>query len=425
MLFARGVWSVFGIRKTSLDAFRASLADKAKLAQVSQLVAIARTKFGGAPSCGINPYAEPRKDEGITSDNLAVLTDQIAKEKFSDIADSWGEFCGSDENEFALGDNQYGFWFVINDYEDVSDPKSKAEALAYREASRPFKFLSKDEKKVIEANVTASAVMARKQFPVLVDFNSETVYAASGNAEEVGMVRSTIESLEGDDFSLAWQFETPDWPSKFLGTVNDKNKFVADMTARADELTRFRPDEIEKLDDKMLESIVSNYFAMSELETGLWCGLGTPARIRIFKPSEPVSASNPSTAFSVLYQFSKAEVAAAACVFQNLDSKFDKKGNERQYRIDLFTIDVNDNVNLSDAGAAMLRGFDIPTFKREMKRAAKNRGSGLTIGEYWKEWFSAMKTAVYTFTDNVTETLKIDKDKYGLKPYEGEAAGAE
>jgi hypothetical protein len=420
MLFSRGVWSVFGIRSTSLDAFRVSLGDKNKLAAVSQLVATARTKFGGVPSCGINPYASPRMDEGLAiTDDLLRLSQQIAKEEID--ADSWVAYYGSNEQQYSLGNNQYGFWLAINEFEDVTDIKSKEEALAYKEASKPFKFLSKDEKKVIEANVIASAVLSRKQFPVLVDFNSQNVYVASGNADEVGMVRSIIGLLGGEDYSLAWQFDTPEWPSRFLATVNDKNKFEADMQTRAEELTRFRPEEVEKLDDRMLEGIISTYFAMSELETGLWCGLKAPARIRLFKPSEPVSVSNPSVAFSVLSQFDKAAVSAASVMFQNLDSRFDRKGTEKLYRTDLFTIDVNDNVNLTDAGAAMLRGFDIPTFKREMRRAAKGRDSGLSIGEYWGSWLNEMKTAVLTFCDNVTETLKIDKKKYGLKPYEGES----
>jgi hypothetical protein len=355
---------------------------------------VGKAKVDGISSFGINPYESPRLDEQEDQ----TLNSEALK----------------------LDDGVYGFWLTVNAPEDVTDPKSKAEALAYREADKPFKFLSKDEKKVIEASVVASAVLSRKQFPVLVDFPGECVYAASGNVEEVGMVRSVIEDLGARGFCLAWQYEAPDWPQRYLGAVNDKNKFEQEMTDRAEELTRFRPEEVEKLDDKSLESIVSSYFAMSELETGTWCGLKTPARIRLFKPGEPVSASNPSTAFSVLHKFDHAEVAAASVVFQALDSKFNRKGEEKQYRTDLFTIDVNDNVNLTDAGAAMLRGFDIPTFKREMKKAAKGRAGGLAIKEYWTEWLSAMKAAVLTFADNVTETLKIDKKKYGLRPYEGE-----
>jgi hypothetical protein len=421
MLFSRGVWSIFGVRAATLDAFRAALADKTLLVKKSQLVASARTKFGGAPSVGINPYADPRRDEGVTPDNLTILSDQISKDK---IDDTWTEFYGSDESQFSLGDNQYGFWVVINDYEDVTHPKSKAEGLAYKEASKPFKFLSKDEKKVIEANVVASAVMSRDQFPVLIDFNSELVFVASSNVEQVGIVREIITELGGEDYSLAWLFDTPEWPSKFLAAVVDGNKFEGPMNDRAEEMRRFRPEEVEKLDDKLLETIVSSYFAMTELETGQWAGLSTPSRIRLHKTSDPVSAAHVSTAFSVLHSFTGSATVAASVVFQSLDSRFNRKGEEKQYRTDLFTIDVNDNVNLSDAGAALLRGFDIPTFKRDMKKVLKAQVN-VPIGHYWKAWLSDMKTAVNTFVDNVTETLKIDKKKYGLKPYDGSTSEEE
>lgn len=425
MLFGRGVWSIFGVRAASLDAFKAALADQKELLKTSQLVASVRTKFGGTASFGINPFGDPRKDEGMTNlTDFTQLSAQIADQFATADAGFWKDYYGSDITEFELGDNQYGFWLVINDYEDVTDPKSKQEALAYKEATKPFKFLSKDEKKVIEANVIASSVLSRKQFPVLVDFNSELVYVASGKLEEVTMVRTIIESLAGEDFSMLWRFDTADWPTRFLNAVNDKNKFIGDMQTRADELTRFRPEEVEKLDDKMTESIISNFFSMSELETGIWAGLSTPARIKLFKPSEPISFNGPSMAFSILRDYEKAEVVAASVVFQNLESKFNKKDEEKQYRTDLFTLDVNDNINMLEAGAAMLRGFDIPTFKREMKKAAKHRETSLTIAEYWKEWLSGMKTAVLTFADNVTETLKIDKS-LGLQPFDGTTDSSE
>jgi hypothetical protein len=212
---------------------------------------------------------------------------------------------------------------------------------------------------------------------------------------------------------------TPDWPSLFLEAANERNKFHAQMKERAEELSRFRPEEVEKLDDKMVESIVSNYFAMSELDTGQWAGLSTPARICLGNSFDPVSASSPSTAFNVVENFEKTKIVAAAVTFQALDSRFSKKSDkEIQFRTDLFTIDVNDNVNNGDAGAAMLRGFDIPTFKRELKRAQKGVPDALPIGEYWFRWLVGMKDAVNTFTDNVIETLKGDKKQHGLRSYE-------
>ena len=53
-------------------------------------------------------------------------------------------------------------------------------------------------------------------------------------------------------------------------------------------------------------------------------------------------------------------------VFQNLDSKFGQRTDEEvKFRADLFTIDINDKANISDAGAAALRGFDIPQYRKK------------------------------------------------------------
>jgi hypothetical protein len=274
--------------------------------------------------------------------------------------------------------------------------------------------------------VKATAVASRRQFPVLIDFVNERVYALTTSEEEIGFLRQLLEQLGAETFNLSWQFGGYDWTTKFLNIVQKENKFVREMTSRADDLRRFRPDEIEKLEDKLMESIVSGYFAMSELETGKWAGLSTPAKIRLFAASEPSSEASVSTAFTLLSLTSEASVASAAIVFQSLDSKFNKKTDEeKQFRTDLFTIDINDKVNISDAGAAALRGFDLPQYKKDMKRHGKDRGS-LGIRDYWFEWLIAMKEAVHIFIDNVTETLQIDKD-LGLLPYtqEQEEAAAE
>jgi hypothetical protein len=108
---------------------------------------------------------------------------------------------------------------------------------------------------------------------------------------------------------------------------------------------------------------------------------------------------------------SDAEVASASVVFQELVIKNTKEG-EKTIRKDIFTIDINDNVNLGEAGAAMLRGFDLPQFKRGVKVAIKAKGR-LTIKDFWYMWLDGIHTSILEFVDNVTSTLEIDK-KYGL-----------
>jgi len=385
-MFARGSWAIFGIRTDSEDAFTQSLDN---FADVSQASAVSKAKGDSLPTNGINPFDFPRLDEGVAQP--------------------------IDSNSFRLGDHIYGFWFCLNGFEDVTDPKSKQEALAYEHAGKPFKFLKKEEKLHVDSLVAASAVASRSQFPVLIDFAEGRVYAEITGAEEIGELRRLLEVMHAVPYNLSWNFGDANWVVAFLNKVSSMNKFHKPMLDRADELRRFRADEIEKLEDKVLEGVVSGYFAMSELETGQWAGLSTPSKIKLFAASEPSAESAVSTAFTLLNLVDTAQIVSASVVFQNLDSRFNKKGEEKQYRTDLFTIDVNDKANISDAGAAALRGFDLPQYKKDMKRLAKS--GDVPVKVYWFDWLIAMKNAIHFFVDNVTETLKIDK-KLGLLAYE-------
>ena len=262
----------------------------------------------------------------------------------------------------------------------------------------------------------ASAVVCRRQFPVLIDFIGERAYALTTDVDEIIALRDILTELGVQTFNLSWVFDTPDWPGKFLNAVQTANKFPTQMAARADELRRFRKEDIEKLEDSMMESIVSNFFTLSELDTGYWAGLSTPAKINLFPVSEPSSEISVSTAFTLLNLVDEAWVVSANVVFQQLDSKFTKDGDEKKFRTDVLSIDLNDKANISDAGCAALRGFDLPRFKKDMKRHIKEKTS-LEISNYWMEWLIEMKGAVNFFIDNINETLKLNKDENGLNPY--------
>jgi hypothetical protein len=132
--------------------------------------------------------------------------------------------------------------------------------------------------------------------------------------------------------------------------------------------------------------------------------------------SEPSSEISVSTAFTLLNLVDEAWVVSANVVFQQLDSKFTKDGDEKKFRTDVLSIDLNDKANISDAGCAALRGFDLPRFKKDMKRHIKEKTS-LEISNYWMEWLIEMKGAVNFFIDNINETLKLNKDENGLNPY--------
>src|SRR5271169_4204697 len=110
MLFGRGHWAIFGIKRPEAGSF---LTSTKTLTKALQDTAIQTTKAKNVPTTGINPFAAPRLDE--TTTQLGGIED------------------------FKIGDHQYGFWLVFNDYEDVTDPASKKEQIAYTEIKRPFK----------------------------------------------------------------------------------------------------------------------------------------------------------------------------------------------------------------------------------------------------------------------------------------------
>jgi hypothetical protein len=388
-MFGRGNWAVFGIKQSTEQAVIDGLDNSHDL---SQEIAVAKAKKEKIPTFGINPFANPRADED------------------SKLADPTNA-------DFKLGDHAYAFWLCTNDQKDVTHAGSKKEQIAYDEMGKPFKFLNKDEKKAVEETVTSTAVVERKQFPVLVNFTTERVYVEASAEGDVEIAQNVIQELGGETFSVVWQFGGYDWATKFLNIVNEKTKFVNEMAERAEELQRFRKDEIEKMDDKMMESIVSNYYALSELDTGQWCGLTTPARIRLYRPADPIGTAGASLTFSLLRLSDDSEVAASAIVIQSLDSKITKKGDEKQVRKDLFTLDLNDNINLLEVGAGLLRGFDLPGFKKIIKTAAKAQTGPLEIAYYWSQWLIEMEGAVEMFVDNVAETLGLDKKKFGLRVF--------
>ena len=422
MLFGRGQWAVFGVEPDSLDAFQKGLSTQLDTFMMSQLASSIITKFQNTPTVGINPYSGPRLDEKLTDTDVIskvaefLALDEEALRQGGAITDSLSDYFGS-EADFSLGNNKYAMWIVFNEHDDLTDPSSKKEQVAYDNMERPFKFLGKEEKKSVEDTVTAQGVISRHQFPVYVDFQHGYVYAGTANAEEILVVRSILAKAGAKTFSLRWDFGTFNWPQLFLNKMFDETHFAAEMKTRADELTRFRPDEIEKLEDKQMEKIVSNFFALAELDNELWVGLTTPARVRIHKISDPVSTSNPSLAFSLMHMTDDAEVSAASIVFQEVRVKTNKAGDEKTYRNDLYSFDINDNLCSQDSGAALLRGFDLPQFKRDIKVTIKAKGRA-EIKDFWYMWLQGMHDAVLYFVDNITSVLEIDKQKYGLVPFE-------
>lgn len=442
MLFGRGTWAILGLDVTSFPAFQATLNDPKKIFLASQLVATIRSRFKQCSTVGINPFGSPRKDEVLHDSPLSMkLVDPGVEDiyQYLELINTMGHDApsvfdpirydkayGATETDYCLNANlfnTYGLWVVFNGYDDVSDIASKKEQLAYETLGRPYKFTVKDDKLRIDTTAHGLTAPVRAQFPVIVDYQTGRVFIASTNKDDILTVRQVLENMGAKLNSVYWSFGKPEWTREFLTKISDTTRFGAEFQKRAEERTRFTKEEVEKLEDKMMEKIVSTYFAMAELPTGQWAGLKAPTRVKMNKPSEPISCADPTSAVYLRQMADAFEVVSANVVFQELSSRFVKEV-EIPRRTDLFTLSIDDNVNNFDAGAALLKGFDLPQYKYEMKRLLKQKG-GAEIKDYWYGWCSGLRTAIEYLRDNVTEALTPDDataDKsWGLKTAEYDA----
>jgi hypothetical protein len=407
-MFGRGNWAVIGLDPDSLDGFRAGLDTDLRLLRSSQLMAAAAIRLhASAAAWGVNPYGSPRLDEEFEKSfpfgDLVSLLKDIEEERTTTLdMGPLREFLPS-ERSTSLGNNAYGFWMVVNDPKDVTDPVSKKEALSYRLIGRPFRFLAKKEKDDIEQQVDASAVRSRRQFPVIADFQHGHLYAESTSKDDLIALRDVLDGLGAKTSSLYWHFGSENWVSEFLNTVYKGNRYPSEMRSRAEELSRFRPEEVEKLPDKEMEKVVAAYFAFTPMENGLVSALGCPSQVRIHRVSDPVGVATSSVAFSLLGLTNDSELAGASLTVLEPVSKR-VKGVDKVTNRPQLSVDIIPGINNFDAGAALLKGLELPKFKRHVKAALKAQG-GLEVKDFWAIWLTDMHDAVLTLSDSITSIL--------------------
>jgi len=407
-MFGRGNWAVIGVEPGSLGRFQDGLGTDLQLLRSSQLLASAAIRLHASTAAwGINPFGSPRLDEEFEKsfpfgDLVSLLKDIEEGRTASLNMEPLRGFLPS-EQPMSLGNNAYGFWMVVNDPKDVTDPASKKEALSYRLIGRPFRFLAKKEKEDIEQQVDASAVRSRRQFPIIADFQHGHVYAESTSKDDLIALRDVLDGLGAKTSSLYWHFGSENWVTEFLNAVHKGNRYPSEMHSRAEELSRFRPEEVEKLPDKEMEKVVAAYFAFAPMENGLVAALGCPSQVRIHRVSDPVGVAAPSVAFSLLGMTSDSELAGASLtVLEPVIKRV--KGEDRIANRPQLSVDIVPNINNFDAGAAFLRGFELPEFKRHVKAALKAQG-GLDVKDFWAIWLTDMHDAVLTLSDSVTSVL--------------------
>jgi hypothetical protein len=194
-------------------------------------------------------------------------------------------------------------------------------------------------------------------------------------------------------------------------------QYQRDFIKRADEATRFRAKEIEKLEDRELEAIVANYFSMTQLASDLWAGISGPAQVRLHDTSPPIGVRAPTTATTLLQMTDDSKVLSGAITFQERVTFAGKDGRDRAFRKELLCVDVNDRINLTEVGAAMLRGFDLPSLRKDILHEIRQTHVVPSIEQFWGNWLHELSNAVRTIESAFREVLDIDgSEEAGILP---------
>ncbi len=419
-MFGRGTWAIVGLAKESLEAFRTSLEDRAIMAAASQMAASAITRHFNSDALGINPFSAPRLDEDhpLGLDHQEELARYATSEEddrsvSAEVLDCEGY--GFTVEQFQLHDTMpwYGLWAVSNEWKDVSDLASIKEQRSYSLLDRPYKFLSSIDKGSVDKETLGVTASVRKQVPVLLDFNEGRVYIENHNKKLIYAITTQLNKLGAEVFPVAWTYSLPNWTAALMGGLYEATQYQGDFQKRADEATRFQAKEIEKLEDRELESIVANYFSMTELPGEIWAGISGPAQIRLHDTSPPIGVKAPTTATTLLNMTNDATVISGAVTFQERVSFTGKNGGEVTFRKDLLCIDVNDRINLTDVGAAMLRGFDVPAFRKDILREIRKTKECPSIEQFWGNWLHELSNAVRTIESAFRELLHLDGNQEG------------
>jgi hypothetical protein len=420
-MFARGSWAILGLAKESLDAFKTSLEDRTFMAASSQLAASAAIRHFHTDTVGINPFRAPRLDDDHPVDSgheqelaqFAVLPQEeySSHSLTTEILD--GEGYAFTVEPFQLHPDMpwYGLWAVLNELKDVGDLASIKEQRSYVLLERPYRFLQAIDKNTVEENTTGVRAAVRKQVPVLLDFNEGRVYIENSNKKVIAMIISSLGRMGAGILPVAWTYDRPNWPSEVLDRLYENSQYKAEFNERAEDATRFSPKEIAKLEDRELESIVAKYFSMTHLPSDLWVGISGPAQIRLHDTTPPVPVKAPASATTLLHMTHEAKVVAGSITWQERGSGTTRKGGEYTFRKDLFCIAVNDRINLTDVGAAMMRGFDMPSFRKDIQYEIRKSGQVPAIEQFWSGWLHEMSNAVRTIEGTFREILDIDGDE--------------
>lgn len=422
-MFGRGNWAIAGLVKESLEGFTANLADPARMAVASQLAAGAVARLYGSDATGVNPYSAPRLDE-----EQELTVDQQTELARHAIADQEEGTTAALAEEILAGTGYgrgveafqihgelpwFGLWAVSNEWKNASDLPSIKEQRSYVMLERPYKFLQPTDKRTVDDKTNDATAVSRTQVPVLLDFQQGRVYIESTNKKQIHAVIVSLSRLGAEIVPVAWNYPVPHWTGAILNRLYEKTQFREEFEKRAEEAKRFKESEIEKLEDREMEMIVSKFFSMTELGTGVWAGISGPTRISLHEAAPPVAVRNPAVATTLLNLTSDAKLMTGAITLQECVTVTTKSGGERNIRRDIARFDLNDRINLTEIGTAMLRGFDMASHKKDVLREIRETRQVPAIPQFWGMWLHQLSNAVRTIEESFREVLELSGDEPG------------
>lgn len=435
-MFGRGNWAIAGLVKESLEAFSISLADPVRMVTASQLAAVAVARLHGSDSIGINPFSAPRLDEEqeLNVDQQAELASHVAADQEDGTAATLpaeileGSGYGRTVEAFQIHHELpwFGLWAVSNEWKNASDVPSMKEQSSYVMLERPYKFLQPTDKRTVDDKTLDATAVSRTQVPVLLDFHQGRVYIESTNKKQIHAVIVSLSRLGVETFPVAWNYPVSHWTEAILNRLYEGTRFREEFDKRAEEAKRFKESEIEKLEDREMEAIVSKFFSMTELPSGVWVGISGPARIRLHEAAPPIAVSNPAMATTLLNLTDSAGIVTGAVTMQECVTVTTKSGAERNIRRDIARFDLNDRINLSDIGTAMLRGFDMASHKKDVLREIRETRQVPPIPQFWSAWLHQLNNAVRTIEESFREVLELASDQpAGIIPMQISGAAEE
>ncbi|MBM3762071.1 MAG: hypothetical protein FJW36_17715 [Acidobacteria bacterium] len=422
-MFGRGNWAVAGLVKESLKDFSINLADPARMAIASQLAAGATALLYNTDSMGINPFSAPRMDESRQLNEEQRI--ELARHHVADSLDGTedilpaeilaGTGFGHSLEAFQIHSTipWFGLWAVSNEWKYTSDLPSIKEQSSYVLLERPYKFLQPTDKRTVDEKSEDATSITRTQVPVLLDFHEGRVYIESTDKKRIYAVMVALSRLGVQIAPVAWNYPIPNWTEAILNRLHEATQFRDEFNKRAEDAKRFTEKEIEKLEDREMESIVSKFFSMTQLNTDIWAGLSGPARIRLHHAAPPVAVRNPPMATTLLNLTADSTVVSAAITFQESITVTTKSGTERNIRRDIARFDINDRINLSEIGVAMLRGFDMASHKKDVLREIRETRQVPPIPQFWGAWLHQLSYAVRTIEESFREVLELDGSEQG------------